>query len=111
MSINATLFVQAVVFAILVWFTMKFVWPMILGPLEERQRKIATGLAAADQGRTSDNFKIPGTESQRAIDLFRDHTPAFAGGVVVAVALFEILPEAIELLPDLRHPVGDFTLD
>src|SRR6266849_5286136 len=35
------------VFIVLIWFTMKFVWPMILGPMEERSRKIAEGLAAA----------------------------------------------------------------
>jgi F-type H+-transporting ATPase subunit b len=49
-NINLTLIIQMIVFAILIWFTMKFVWPMILGPLEERQRKIATGLAAAEKG-------------------------------------------------------------
>lgn len=50
MNINLTLIIQMIVFASLVWFTMKFVWPMILTPLEERQRKIATGLAAAEKG-------------------------------------------------------------
>jgi F-type H+-transporting ATPase subunit b len=49
-NINLTLIIQMVVFATLIWFTMKYVWPMILGPLEERQRKIATGLAAAEKG-------------------------------------------------------------
>src|SRR5215467_1984122 len=39
-----------VVFATLIWFTMKYVWPMILGPMEERSRKIALGLAAAEKG-------------------------------------------------------------
>src|SRR5690242_1708361 len=39
-----------IVFAVLVWFTMQFVWPKILGPLEERSRKIASGLAAAEEG-------------------------------------------------------------
>jgi F-type H+-transporting ATPase subunit b len=38
------------VFIVLIWFTMKFVWPMILGPMEERSKKIAQGLAAADRG-------------------------------------------------------------
>ncbi|MFM8609964.1 MAG: F0F1 ATP synthase subunit B [Burkholderiaceae bacterium] len=52
MSINATLFVQAIVFAILVWFTMKFVWPPIAGALDERAKKIADGLAAADKARS-----------------------------------------------------------
>jgi F-type H+-transporting ATPase subunit b len=48
-NINLTLFVQVIVFIVLIWFTMKFVWPMILGPMEERSRKIAAGLAAAGQ--------------------------------------------------------------
>ena len=52
MSINATLFVQAVVFAILVWFTMKFVWPPIAAALDERANKIADGLAAADRAKS-----------------------------------------------------------
>jgi F-type H+-transporting ATPase subunit b len=50
MNINLTLIVQMIVFIALVWFTMKFVWPMILGPMEERAKKISTGLAAAEKG-------------------------------------------------------------
>lgn len=50
MNINLTLVIQMVVFALLVWVTMKFIWPMILGPMEERAKKIATGLAAAEKG-------------------------------------------------------------
>lgn len=50
MNINLTLIVQMLVFIVLIWFTMKFVWPMILGPMEERAKKIAQGLAAADRG-------------------------------------------------------------
>lgn len=52
MNINATLFLQAVVFAILVWFTMKFVWPPIVKALDERAQKIADGLAAADKAKS-----------------------------------------------------------
>jgi F-type H+-transporting ATPase subunit b len=51
-SINATLFVQMIVFAILVWFTMKFVWPPIAKALDERAAKIADGLAAADRAKS-----------------------------------------------------------
>ena len=51
MNINATLFLQAVVFAILVWFTMKFVWPPITKALDERAKKVADGLAAADKAK------------------------------------------------------------
>jgi F-type H+-transporting ATPase subunit b len=49
-NINLTLIVQMLVFILLIWFTMKFVWPMILGPMDERSRKIALGLAAAEKG-------------------------------------------------------------
>jgi F-type H+-transporting ATPase subunit b len=49
-NINLTLVVQMIVFVVLIWFTMKFVWPMILGPMEERSKKIAAGLAAAEKG-------------------------------------------------------------
>ena len=43
MNINLTLIVQMLVFIVLVWFTMTFVWPLILGMMEERSRKIAQG--------------------------------------------------------------------
>ena len=52
MNINATLFLQAIVFAILVWFTMKYVWPPITKALDERAEKIAAGLAAADKAKS-----------------------------------------------------------
>ena len=50
MNINLTLVVQMIVFILLIWFTMKFVWPMILGPMNERETRIAHGLAAAEKG-------------------------------------------------------------
>jgi F-type H+-transporting ATPase subunit b len=52
MNINSTLFLQAIVFAILVWFTMKYVWPPITKALDERAAKIADGLAAADKAKS-----------------------------------------------------------
>ena len=51
MSINASLIVQMIVFAILVWFTMRFVWPPITAALDERARKVADGLSAADKAK------------------------------------------------------------
>jgi F-type H+-transporting ATPase subunit b len=50
-SINATLIAQLIVFLILVWFTMKFVWPPITKALDERAQKIADGLSAADKAK------------------------------------------------------------
>ena len=52
MSITGTLIVQMIVFAILVWFTMKFVWPPITAALDERAKKIADGLSAADKAKS-----------------------------------------------------------
>lgn len=52
MNINATLFIQLIVFLILVAFTMKFVWPPITKALDERAQKIAEGLAAADKAKS-----------------------------------------------------------
>lgn len=51
MNLNATLFAQIVVFFVLAWFTMQFVWPPIVKALDERAKKIADGLAAAEQGK------------------------------------------------------------
>lgn len=50
MNINATLFGQAITFAIFIWFTMKFVWPPITRAMDEREKTIADGLAAAKKG-------------------------------------------------------------
>jgi F-type H+-transporting ATPase subunit b len=51
-NLNATLIAQMVVFLILAWFTMKFVWPPMVKALDERAKKIADGLAAAEKGKT-----------------------------------------------------------
>ncbi len=50
MNINLTLIVQMIVFALLVYAVMKWLWPVILNAMDERQRKIAQGLAAAEEG-------------------------------------------------------------
>jgi F-type H+-transporting ATPase subunit b len=51
MNFNLTLITQALVFAAFIWFTVKFVWPPLLRAIETRQKTIADGLAAAEQGR------------------------------------------------------------
>jgi len=50
MSINATLLAQMIVFAIVVWFTMKFIWPPVIRAMRDRQTRISEGLAAAERG-------------------------------------------------------------
>jgi F-type H+-transporting ATPase subunit b len=51
MNFNATLIGQSITFLVFVWFCMKFVWPPIMHALDERRKKIADGLAAADRGK------------------------------------------------------------
>lgn len=48
MQFNATFLGQGLAFAILIWFTWKFIWPPLMRAVEDRQQKIAEGLAAAD---------------------------------------------------------------
>jgi F-type H+-transporting ATPase subunit b len=51
MNLNMTIFGQMLSFAILIWFTAKFIWPPLMAAIEERQAKIAEGLAAADRSK------------------------------------------------------------
>lgn len=53
MNFNLTLIIQMLVFALLIWAVMTFAWPKILGAMEERSRKIAQGLEAANEGQQS----------------------------------------------------------
>lgn len=53
MNLNVTLFIQTLVFLILGWITMKFIWPPLIAAIEDRQRKIAEGLASAEKGEKS----------------------------------------------------------
>jgi F-type H+-transporting ATPase subunit b len=52
-DINMTLIGQTIAMIIFVWFSMKFIWPPILNAIEERQKQIEEGLAAADKGQQS----------------------------------------------------------
>jgi len=124
-SINATLIVQAIVFLILVLFTMKFVWPPIAKALDERAQKIADGLAAADRAQvelTSANKRVEQelaqtrTEtSNRLADAERralaiiDEAKARAteeGNKIVASAKAEAEQQAIQAREALREQVA-----
>ena len=67
MNINATLLGQTIMFAMFVWFCMKFVWPPIMAALEERKKQIADGLAAAERGKHDLELA-----AHRAADLIRE---------------------------------------
>lgn len=74
MNINATLFAQAVVFAILVWFTMKFVWPPIAKALDERATKITEGLAAA--AKAKEDLAVANQRVEAELSQSRDESAA-----------------------------------
>ena len=53
MNLNLTLVAQAITFTAFIWFTVKFIWPHLLRAIETRQKTIADGLAAAEEGKRS----------------------------------------------------------
>ena len=125
MNINATLFLQAVVFAILVWFTMKVGRPPIAKALDERAQKIADGLAAADRAKselTAANQRVEKELSQtrnetatRLADADRraqaiiEEAKARAtdeGNKIVAAARAEADQQAIQAREALREQVA-----
>lgn len=65
MNINLSLIAQAVAFALFIWFTARFVWPPLLRAIEARQKQIADGLAAAEQGKKS--LELSGKQADQAI--------------------------------------------
>ena len=65
MNINVTLFAQALSFALFIWFTVKVVWPWMLHQIELRQKTIADGLAAAEQGKRS--LEVSTRQSEEAV--------------------------------------------
>ncbi len=67
MNINLTMFAQALTFAILIWFTVKFVWPPLLSAIESRQKTIADGLADAE--RAKHDLELA---SKRSADILRE---------------------------------------
>jgi F-type H+-transporting ATPase subunit b len=81
---NVTLLGQAITFAILVWFTMKFVWPPLTNMMEERAKRIADGLAAAERGkqdleaaekRVADELARPSSKQWKSLLLLRSVLP------------------------------------
>ncbi len=125
MNINATLFLQAIVFAILVWFTMKFVWPPITKALDERAQKIADGLAAADKAKSelaSANARVEQelalsrnetasrlADAERRAQSIVDDAKARAteeGNKIIAAAKAEAEQQAVQVRESLREQVA-----
>jgi F-type H+-transporting ATPase subunit b len=125
MSINATLIVQMIVFAILVWFTMKFVWPPITAALDERAKKIADGLSAADKAkadlasankRVAEQLGMARTDAQKRLadaDRLAQQTIEEAKGraneeaaKIIAAAKAEAAQESVKAREALRDQVA-----
>ena len=125
MSITATLFVQIFVFAVLVWVTMKFVWPPIAAALDERASKIADGLAAADKAKaelTNANKRVEDelaksrnetaarlADAERRAQAIVEEAKAKAteeGNKIVAAAKVEAEQQTVKARESLREQVA-----
>ena len=125
MSINATFFAQLVVFAILVLFTMKFVWPPIAAALDERASKIAAGLAAADKAKSElsvankrveeelakskDESAVRLAEAERRAQAMSEEAKAKAteeGSKIIAAAKVEAEQQTVKARETLREQVA-----
>ena len=84
MNINLTLFAQAIVFAAFIWFTIKLIWPHMLRAIETRQKTIADGLAAAEQGRKS--LELSTRQADEEIRKARERTNEMIGQAEKRVA-------------------------
>lgn len=125
MNINATLIIQGIVFLILVWFTQRFIWPPITTALDERARKIAEGLAAADKAKAdlaaadrrveqelararNDTATLRADAERRAQSLI-DEAKARAteeGNRIIAAAQAEAQQQAVKVREALREQVA-----
>jgi F-type H+-transporting ATPase subunit b len=124
-SINSTFFAQLIVFAILVLFTMKFVWPPIASALDERASKIAAGLAAADKAKaelTNANKRVEEelakskgesavrlAEAERRAQAMIEEAKAKAteeGGKIIAAAKVEAEQQTVKARETLREQVA-----
>ncbi len=125
MSINSTFFAQLVVFAILVLFTMKFVWPPIAAALDERARKIGDGLAAADKAKSElsvankrveeelaksrNESALRLAEAERRGQALIEEAKARAteeGGKIIAAAKVEAEQQTVKARESLREQVA-----
>jgi F-type H+-transporting ATPase subunit b len=77
MNLNFTLVAQAIVFAAFIWFTAKLIWPHMLRAIETRQKTIADGLAAAEQGKRS--LEVSTKQADEAIKDARNRAAEIIG--------------------------------
>ena len=125
MDLNATLIGQTIAMIVFVWFCMKFVWPPLMGMIEERQTEIADGLAAGEKGARA--LELAEVEKGKLLDDARgqardivDQASARGGNIVdearslgeqereriLAAAQSEVEQEVNRAREELRRQVG-----
>ncbi|MCG5499213.1 F0F1 ATP synthase subunit B [Ectothiorhodospira lacustris] len=129
MNINLTLLGQMITFALLVWVTMKYVWPPIIKAMQERQKQIADGLAAAERGKHEQQLaeerakKVLQEAKQQAADIVAmaqkraneivessKDTARQEGDRIKAAAQSEIEQEVTRAREELRKQVGTLAI-
>ena len=130
MNINATLIGQIITFAIFVWFCMKYVWPPLLSAMQEREKKIADGLDAANRAERDLELAKEKAASQlreskekaaeiieqankRANQIIDEAKEAARteGSRLVAAAQAEVEQEANRAKEDLRKQVSELAVE
>jgi len=123
--INMTLFGQFITFALLIWFTMKYVWPPIMKAIHDRQARIADGLAAAERGvhelelaqhktveilrdakiQAADILEQANRRAGRIIDESKDRSRE-EGERLIEIARMEIAQEILAAKHELREKIA-----
>lgn len=129
MNINLTMLMQAVGFGLFIWFTAKFIWPPLTRAVETRQKQIADGLAAGEQGRQNlasaekriadmiAEARAKAGEIVATGEKFRSETMDQAkidaraeGDRIIAAAKAEIQQEVARAKEQLRNQVADLAV-
>ena len=130
MNINATLLAQTIMFALFVWFCMKFVWTPIVGALDARKKQIADGLAEAERAKhdldlaAKRSAEILREAKEKAVDIVSNgekraseiveeakNQAKVEGGRIVAGAKAEIDQEVFRAKEHLRTQVSAIALE
>jgi F-type H+-transporting ATPase subunit b len=129
MNMNLTLLMQAIAFGLFIWFCYKFIWPPLTRAIDTRQRQIAEGLQAGEQGRqnlASAETRIQtmiNEAKQKAADIvatgekFRNETIEAARGEaqaekdrILASGKAELEQEVTRAKEQLRNQVADLAV-
>ena len=118
MNFNATLLGQSVAFLLFVWFCMKYVWPPLMNAIEERQKRIADGLANADravkdlelaQAKATDQLKDAKATANEIIEQAKAEADA-ERNKIIAQGYAEIEAERNRVKEDLRQQVATLAI-